>query len=352
MEIWAGWPMAALVGGLDTNKLVIIVLSVLVLLVGFLLVRTLMLKERTEQAAAKIVSMSEEVMSLSSLPISRNEVAGYKLDEKMYEGIGSITYRGRDKNDEPCDIKVPTTAALEDKMTMARLEREAKVLEGIDSEFVVRFKAFEKVKDRGRTVPLLVTEPLEGEDLSDVIKRDAPMPASRVASVMADIAAALAHVHRNEVVHRNIKPASIKINKAGHAVLHNFGVAQAEDTQQLTQRGDVLGTGLYMAPEQIMGKTLDGRSDLYSLGVVAFEMLTGKPPHAGVTFADLVMKKMTEAAPHPGVVVGGVPLEFDDLIARLMEKDPGKRPTGAGSVITELQAMQASLSRDESSQVG
>jgi serine/threonine-protein kinase len=322
-------------------------LGVAVVIILVLLVRTASQKKKTEQAAARILSMSENMLSLSSMPISRSEIAGYKLQEKIAEGVGFITYRGVNQHGERCDIKIPTTSALEDKTTMGRLEREAQVLEGMDNPHVLRFKAFEKVKDRGRVVPLLVTEPLDGEELASVIKRVGAMHPMDVISIMLDVASALAAVHRNEVVHRNVKPQSININEQGRAILHNFGVVQSEDTQQLTQRGDVLGTGLYMSPEQITGKALDGRSDLYSLGVVAFEMLTGQPPHAGTTFGELVMRKMTQEAPHPGLVVAGIPQELDDIVSRLMEKEPGKRAQSAGYLITELQMLETNLQREE-----
>lgn len=347
MELTAGWFLATSVSLNGSNNTLIIVLAVAVVIIAVLLVQTSLQKRRTEQAAARIVSMSEEMLNLSSVPISRNEIGGYRLEEKLFESVGSVTYRGVDKSNQPCDIKIPTTSALEDKMTMARLEREARVLEGIDSPHVVRYRAFEKVRDRGRVVPLLVTEVMEGEELTDVVKREAPMDWQRVVAILEDLAGALAAVHRNEVVHRNVKPSSVKITRSGRAVLYNFGVAQADDAQQLTQRGDVLGTGLYLSPEAIMGKSLDGRSDLYSLGVTAFEMLTGRPPHAGSTFAELVMKKMQDEVPHPGLVTPGVPQEIDALVARLMEKDANKRPHSAGLLLTELQSISRTL-RSES----
>lgn len=324
-----------------------VALGIAFVIILVLLVRTSSQKKKTEQAAAKILSMSENLMSLSSLPISRSDVGGYKLQEKLSEGVGFITYRGVNEHGERCDIKIPTSSALEDKTTMGRLEREAATLESIDNPHVLRFKAFERVKDRGRVIPLLVTEPLDGEELSSVIKRVGAMHPLDVISIMLDVASALAATHRNEVVHRNVKPQSINITAEGRAILHNFGVVQSEDTQQLTQRGDVLGTGLYMSPEQITGKPLDGRSDLYSLGVVAYEMLTGQAPHAGTTFGELVMRKMTQEAPHAGLVVAGIPTELDEILARLMEKEPSKRPQSAGYLLTELQMLETTLQREE-----
>lgn len=333
--------------GTSSSKVPVIVLGLCFIIVLALLAWTMAQKKRTEQAAAKILSMSENMISLSSLPISRSEIAGYTLKEKLAEGVGFITYRAVTQHGEACDLKIPTTSALEDKTTLGRLEREATVLEGLDSPHVVRFKAFERVKDRGRVIPVLVTEPVKGEELASVIKRVGAMHPLDVISIMADIASALAAVHRNEVVHRNLKPQSINLTKDGRAILHNFGVVQSDDTQQLTQRGDVLGTGLYMSPEQITGKPLDGRSDLYSLGVIGFEMLTGKAPHAGTTFGELVMRKMTQDAPRPGLVVSGLPHELDDIIARLMTKEPSGRPASAGYLITELQMIETNLERTQ-----
>lgn len=304
-------------------------------------------KKKTEEAAAKILSMSENMLNLSSLPISRSEIGGYTLQEKLSEGVGFIVFRAVTRHGESCDLKIPTSATLEDKNALGRLEREATTLEGLDNPHVVRFKAFERLKDRGRVIPVLVTEPVKGEELGAVIKRVGAMHPLDVVSIMLDIASALASIHRNEVVHRNLKPQSISISAEGRAVLHNFGVVQSDDTQQLTQRGDVLGTGLYMSPEQISGKPLDGRSDLYALGVIGFEMLTGSPPHAGTTFGELVMRKMTQDAPRPGLVVAGIPPELDDIIARLMAREPTARPASAGYLITELQMLETNLERGD-----
>ncbi|NDD31354.1 MAG: serine/threonine protein kinase [Proteobacteria bacterium] len=332
-------------GGQTTLALVLVVV---VAVFVALLARLAAQKKKTEEAAAKILSMSENMLSLSSLPISRSQIGTYTLKEKLAEGVGFISYRAVTQHGEACDLKIPTTSALEDKTAVGRLEREASVLEGIDSPHVVRFKAFEKLKDRGRVIPILVTEPVRGEELSSVIKRVGAMHPLDVISIMADIASALAAVHRNQNVHRNLKPQSVSVTENGRAILHNFGVVQADEAQQLTQRGDVLGTGLYMSPEQITGKTLDGRSDLYSLGVLAYEMLTGQPPHAGVPFGELVMRKMTQEAPHPGLVVPGIPSELDDLVSRLLSKESSGRPASAGYLITELSTLETNLSRERS----
>lgn len=347
----AGIERALLLGAADRTSSSVttlaIILGICVIVILALLVHMTNQKKKTEQAAAKILSMSENMLNLSSLPISRSEIGGYSLKEKLSEGVGFITYRAVTQHGESCDLKIPTTSALEDKTTMGRLEREAQSLEALDSPHIVRFKAFERIKDRGRVIPVLVTEPVPGEELSSVIKRVGAMHPLDAISIMLDIASALASVHRNDVVHRNLKPQSINITKDGRAILHNFGVVQSDDTQQLTQRGDVLGTGLYMSPEQITGKPLDGRSDLYSLGVIGYEMLTGKAPHAGTTFGELVMRKMTQDAPHPGLAVSGIPLELDDIIVRMMSKDPGGRPASAGYLITELNVLETNLERGQ-----
>ena len=150
-------------GGQTTLALVLVVV---VAVFVALLARLAAQKKKTEEAAAKILSMSENMLSLSSLPISRSQIGTYTLKEKLAEGVGFISYRAVTQHGEACDLKIPTTSALEDKTAVGRLEREASVLEGIDSPHVVRFKAFEKLKDRGRVIPILVTEPVRGEELA------------------------------------------------------------------------------------------------------------------------------------------------------------------------------------------
>lgn len=351
---WAIVERALLLGAAErtssSSTTLTIVLGVCVIVILALLVYVTHQKKKTEQAAARILSMSENLLNLSSLPISRSDIGGYSLKEKLSEGVGFITYRALTQHGEKCDLKLPTSGTLDDKTTLGRLEREAQTLEALDSPHVVRFKAFERIKDRGRVIPILVTEPVAGEALSSVIKRVGAMHPLDAISIMLDIASALAVVHRHEFVHRNLKPQSINITKDGRAIVHNFAVVHSDDTQQLTQRGDVLGTGLYMSPEQITGKPLDGRSDLYSLGIIGYEMLTGSAPHAGTTFGELVMRKITQDPPHPSLAVSGIPPELDEIIVRLMSKEPGGRPASAGYLITELQMLEATLERTQAHQ--
>ena len=318
-------------------------LTAFVVVMAAILYRALAQKSATENAAALVLSRSEQALGLSTLPFSSSQVGGYTLQDKLSEGVGFITFRARDKAGALCDVKIPTTASLENRTLMARFEREARVLEGIDSPNVVKFRAYEKIRDRGRVVPVLVTEALDGEELTDLLRREAPLSVLRAVSVMKALAGALAAVHRNEVVHRNVKPSSIRVLADGRVVLSNFGVAQADDEQQVTQRGDVLGTGLYMAPEAIMGKSLDNRADIYSLGVVGFEMLTGRPPHAGASFAELVMKKMSDEVPSVAQGCPTIPRELEQLVTSLLAKEAKQRPPSAGNLMSSLSALEHEL---------
>jgi serine/threonine-protein kinase len=286
-------------------------LEVLCVLLAILLFWVWRLKHRTERAAATVLRMTQEVLEISGIPIGRREVAGCVLESRVGESGGTIIYRAQDVKKQPCDVRVPTVAALADKNLIKRFEREAHVLEGVENPYIVRFRSFTHVKERGRSVPVLITEAVAGETLAVLMRRESPMAPQRVCTILSHIAGGLAAVHRHDIVHRNIQPSSITLDKNGQAVLHSFGIGLEAAEQNP-----------YVAPELIEAKTPDARSDLYSLGVVAFEMLTGRLPSPTMTHASSLNPK--------------VPAELDALISSLLSTEPGDRVASAGVLITEL----------------
>ena len=190
------------------------------------------------------------------------------------------------------------------------------------------------------TMPLV-----EGESLRARLTRDGPLPVTETARLLAEIADALAYAHRMGVIHRDIKPENILLQD-GHAVVADFGVAKAlhaatltESAIQATGVGVVIGTPAYMAPEQAMGDAVDHRADLYALGVVAYELLTGKRPFGGITPAEMVSAQLTRTPPPVAQGRRDCPPALATLIQRLLAKDPAARPATADEVRAELQAI-------------
>jgi serine/threonine protein kinase len=216
-----------------------------------------------------------------------------------------------------------------------RLRREFKSLERIEHENVV--KVLGLGEDNG--IPYLVMEFVRGTDLNDWLKENPPL--EKLIHVFAGIASALTAVHAQGIVHRDLKPENIRVTEAGSAKLMDFGLAKTlEGSVALTREGAVVGTVLYMAPEQCRGQQLDYRADLYALGAVLFSALTGKPPFTGEGIVQVIMQHIQGTPPAPRDTNPNVPERLNALVLQLLAKNPLDRPQSAFAV---KEALLASL---------
>ncbi len=203
-----------------------------------------------------------------------------------------------------------------------RFRREGRAVAGLSHPNLVR------LLDQGGTDedPFLVFELVEGQDLKTILRQHGRMMPERAASVIAQIGRALAAAHRAGVVHRDIKSHNVLVDRAGVAKLTDFGIARfLEADNNLTRTGIVIGSSDYLAPEQAEGKPVDGRSDIYSLGVVLFEALTGRLPFTGENAVAVATKHVYEDAPDPQSIVPDIPDHIAAACRRALEKDPRKR---------------------------
>ncbi len=195
-------------------------------------------------------------------------------------------------------------------------------------------------------VPYLVMELLEGEPLGDVHRREGPLPWSRVRPLLEQLADALAAAHACGVVHRDIKPSNIIVSDWGSpaesVTLIDFGLAKQQsldpETQDITHTGEIFGSPGYMSPEQLRSAAVDARTDVYALGCVAYELLTGRKPFGGPTVADLVVQHLTQAPPSPTPIEAEateIP-EIQALILRTLDKDPRRRHQSIAELTEEL----------------
>jgi serine/threonine-protein kinase len=326
-----------------THPMVSLAASVVALLAIILFIRMWIVKRKVEKAAEKVITMSKDAMSLSELPISSAVVGGYKLVEKLSEGATSLTYLAKDDSDYVFAIKMPTPRLLEDEEFIARFLREAEILNNLSHPNIVKFHGCGTVRDRNRKIPYMVLEFLGGQNLSEIVRKEAPLPIPRVVKVLDDVAYGLSAVHEKNVVHRNIKPDSVRVTPDGKVKVFNFGVAYAGDLKRMTQAGQVVGTAQYMSPEQLAGKQVDPQADLYALGVVGFEMLTGRLPFEEVNVAQLALRKMQEDPPRVSTLRGDVPPALDEILTRLMSRDVAKRFPSAKALSDALKKVYASL---------
>src|SRR5215218_209415 len=229
-------------------------------------------------------------------------------------------------------IKVLAEELAGDRVALRRFRREARATAKLDHPNVIRVYDFIDGE-----VPFLVLELLEGHTLADRLRRDGALPPAEAARIAAAVADGLDAAHRAGIIHRDIKPGNIMLTAGGGVKVMDFGIAAAWEAHSTTGQ-QLLATASYTAPERIMGGRASPAGDLYSLGVVLYEMLTGRPPFAADT-AEQLLRAHLEVAPRPvRSLVFWVPAEIAAACETALAKDPAGRPASAGALAARLRA--------------
>jgi eukaryotic-like serine/threonine-protein kinase len=264
----------------------------------------------------------------------RTALAGrYEIGREIGQGAYATVYLAKDsRHDRQLALKVLNADPSSDTGEL-RFIREIRLLARLQHPHIL------PLHDSGHVEAILyyLMPYVSGETLRDKMSRERHLPIDAAARIACEAADALSYAHGQGVIHRDIKPENILLS-GGHAIVADFGIARAIDiggVQQLTRTGmGGPGTPAYMSPEQLMGdRKLDGRSDIYSLGCVLYEMLTGKPPFVG---KEGFVKRFTEPAPRPSVVRKEVPPWLDHVVAKTLERDPGDRFGRADEMVRAL----------------
>lgn len=264
----------------------------------------------------------------------------YTLLGELGRGGSAIVYKARDRalfRDVAIKVVRPRFAATADE-AIARLEREARTVARLQHPNIVTVFAVKRLADGGLA---LVMQLVPGRTLKQVIQDEGPLDAERAERILRDVAEALAFAHRNGVVHRDVKPENVFIDSvSGRALLSDFGIAHSSEyDSRLTMTGSAIGTPAYMAPEQIDGATANARSDLYSLGLLSWEMLTGERPWAGEALYNVIYKQKHEELPAiDSLRPGQVPARLQYIVERMLQKRPGARWAGAEGLLVALNA--------------
>ena len=248
--------------------------------------------------------------------------AKYDITEEVGRGGMAIVYRAIQKNlNREVALKVLPEQFVHDEEYIIRFHREAREVAKMNHPNIVTI--FDEGEIDGQHY--LAMEFLEGKDLHDILKAKENLSASEIENVIAPIAEALDYVHGKGLVHRDIKGSNIFVLNNGRAVLTDFGIAKTSAKTKLTQVGSIIGTPEYMCPEQADGREVDGRGDLYSLGVVMYESLTGRVPFKADNPITLIRKIIEEKPVSPRKLNSDIPKWLDEIILKCLEKDPGDR---------------------------
>ena len=260
----------------------------------------------------------------------------YRVDTMIATGGMSAVYRGLDlRLDRPVALKIMDSRYAGDNQFLTRFQREARAVARLKDPGLVA------VYDQGidGQHPFLVMELIEGGTLRELLRERGPMPPHAVAAVLRPVLGGLAVAHRAGLVHRDIKPENVLISDDGDVKIADFGLVRAVAEAKITSTSVILGTAAYLSPEQVSTGDAGPRSDVYSVGILAYELLTGATPFTGDSALAVAYQRMDNDVSPPSRVIAGVPAQFDDLVLQATAREPADRYADAQDMGAELDAI-------------
>ncbi|MGZ6780274.1 MAG: protein kinase domain-containing protein [Mycobacterium sp.] len=260
----------------------------------------------------------------------------YRVDTLIATGGMSRVYRGLDlRLDRPVALKVMDSRYAGDAQFLTRFQREARAVARLKAPGLVA------VYDQGidGQHPFLVMELIEGGTLRELLDERGPMPPHAVAAVLGPVLGGLAAAHREGLVHRDVKPENVLISDSGEVKIADFGLVRAIAEAKITSTSVILGTAAYLSPEQVSTGDASPASDVYAVGILTYELLTGTTPFTGDTALAVAYLRMDHDVAPPSTVIGGVPEQFDHLVLRATARNPAGRYADAGDMAAELEAI-------------
>ena len=268
----------------------------------------------------------------------------YQIIEELGSGGMGKVYKAYDTEvKEKVAIKLIRPEVAADPRTIERFRNELKLARRIRHPRVCQM--FDLSQERGTYY--IAMEYVSGEDLKSFLRRSKELAVGTALAIARQVCEGLAEAHKTGVVHRDLKPSNIMIDREGNARIMDFGIARSLETKKITGAGVMIGTPEYMSPEQVEGKETDRRSDIYSLGVILFEMTTGRLPFEGDTALSIAVKHKTEAPPDPRKLAPKISDELGRLILRCLEKDREKRFQNAEEVLSEIGRIEQEVPASE-----
>jgi len=258
----------------------------------------------------------------------------YSVEEKLGSGAMGVVYRAKDRSlDRQVALKELPQWLSNDQDCVSRFRREAKALASLTHPYIVL--VYDLVEEDRRL--WLVLEFVEGGALATYLRTHKQMPISEAAKLTAQIAQGLAYVHSKGIIHRDLKPSNILLTSNRDPKISDFGIAKLAKSSSLTQEGTPIGSPHYMSPEQAKGGSVDERSDIYSLGITFYEMLTGRVPFKGET-SSVLAQQITQPPISPRQLLPKIPVALETLILKMLAKDPEMRPQNMMAVANSLES--------------
>jgi TolB-like protein/tRNA A-37 threonylcarbamoyl transferase component Bud32 len=277
---------------------------------------------------------------LRELAIGGTFARRYQVMEELGKGGMGRVYKAYDTEiKEHVALKILNPEIASDEAVIQRFRNELKLSRQISHRNVCRMYDLGRADDTA----FISMEYVSGEDLKTLLKRIGQFTARRAVGVAKQIAEGLAEAHRLGVIHRDLKPQNVMLDREGNVRIMDFGIARSAKGRGLTDPGVIIGTPDYMSPEQLEGQEADRRSDIYALGVILYEMLTGEPPFEGETPLVVAMKHRTESPRDPRELNPQIPEDLSRLILRCLEKDRDRRCQSADEVVRDLGAIEKGL---------
>lgn len=264
----------------------------------------------------------------------------YLVLSRIASGGTSTVYRGLDTRlDRPVAVKVMDSRYAGDEQFLTRFQREAQTVARLKDPGLVA------VYDQGLDArhPFLVMELIEGGTLRELLAERGPMPPYAVAAVLRPVLGGLAAAHRAGLVHRDVKPENVLISDDGEVKIADFGLVRAVAAAGITSNSVILGTAAYLSPEQVRDGDASPRSDVYSTGIMTYELLTGRTPFTGDSALSLAYQRLDTDVPPPGGVIDGVPAQFDEFVRRATAREPAGRYADALEMRADLDAIADEL---------
>lgn len=295
--------------------------------------------EELAPSITKTIETPREELTTGSLFAGRYQI----IDELGKGGMGKV-YRVLDKRlNEEVALKLIKPEISSDKNSVERFHNELKLSRKIVHKNIARM--FDLNEEKGTFY--ITMEYVRGEDLKKLFRKIGQLSAGQAVPIARQICEGLEEAHRLGVIHRDLKPQNVMVDEEGNARIMDFGIARSLKSKGITDAGVMIGTPEYMSPEQVEGKEVDGRSDIYSMGVILYEMVTGKVPFEGDTPFTIGVKHKSEVPKDPKEINTQIPEDLSSVILKCLEKDKEKRYQSAAEVSSELESIEKGIPTTE-----